>query len=123
MSGRIPTEVNEVLEAIDSVPLRTSLKLLFLQSEQQHEENRDEQGKRHLENKQELDRLHKIITSGFPNGDPVAHCAYHVLEMERIKLRNEFYKALTLHLAKWGVVGLAIWLIFKLTGIKLPMFG
>lgn len=118
---RVNTETNEVLEQIEDKALRTALKLLFLQSEQQHEENRGDMQARHVANVNEMEALRAFVKSGFPDGDPLLHKQYHNEIMRRFAERTEFWRAMRLTLAKWGLIGLASLLLFKFFGIKFPV--
>ena len=53
-----------------------------------------------------------IFQKAFPNGDPVGHRHAHEAEIDRIRERTAFWHELRNHLAKWGLIGLASWLVF-----------
>lgn len=63
----------------------------------------------------EIERITMTLTTfsgAFPDGDPHGHRAYHDAVIGRIKKRAEFYEKMTIELGKYGLVGLAGWLVY-----------
>ena len=53
----------------------------------------------------------KLMREAFPEGDPDGHRRHHELAIEREEERRDFYKSLRKELAKWGLIGVASWLV------------
>ncbi len=56
--------------------------------------------------------ISSMMTDAFPDGDPEGHRRHHEAEIKRIEDRAKFWGEMRNHLAKWGVVGLAGWLVY-----------
>ena len=53
----------------------------------------------------------KLMREAFPEGDPDGHRRHHELVIEREEERRDFYKSLRKELSKWGLIGVASWLV------------
>jgi len=55
-----------------------------------------------------------LISSAFPNNDPVLHRLTHEAEIQRLKSRSEFWGKLLFELSKYGLIGFVGWLVVSL---------
>lgn len=56
----------------------------------------------------------EMVATAFPKGsdgkpDLVGHCGAHQAEIDSYKARKEFWQKLMFELAKWGLIGFALW--------------
>lgn len=56
-------------------------------------------------------RLEQVIRRGFPGEDVEGHRHYHEAVIRRMEERAEFWRELSLELAKWGLLGFLGWLL------------
>lgn len=62
-----------------------------------------DQGERHSENTDHLQRLEEMIKEGFPDGDAEAHRKYHEALIRKAEERTRFYAELRVKLAEKGI--------------------
>lgn len=56
----------------------------------------------------------EMVATAFPKGpdgkpDLIGHCGAHQAEIDAYKSRKEFWQKLIFELAKWGLIGFALW--------------
>jgi len=55
--------------------------------------------------------LTELMTSAFPEGDPDGHKRFHEASIKKAEDSAAFWHDMRKSVAKWGIVGFAIWVI------------
>lgn len=56
-------------------------------------------------------QLRNLMNEAFPSGDPNGHRRFHEAAIEAAEDRAKFWKEMRNALAKWGLIGFALWLL------------
>lgn len=57
------------------------------------------------------EEIARLMAKAFPAGDPDGHRRHHELVIRQAEAKTEFWSKMVFELTRWGLIGLAAWLV------------